>query len=61
LGWRWIAPIGAYSSREESPDKYTEVADVKTMNGARMLALDAKTQHIFTIGTEGYFLSQSQE
>ena len=37
---------------EDSPDKYTKIADVQTMYGARMLALDAKTHHIFTIGTE---------
>lgn len=37
---------------EDLPDKYTKTADVKTMDGARMLALDAKTHHLFTIGTE---------
>lgn len=37
---------------EDSPDKYTKIADVKTMYGARMLAMDEKTHHLFTIGTE---------
>ena len=37
---------------EDSPDKYTLVADVKTIYGARTVALDPKTHHIFSIGTE---------
>jgi DNA-binding beta-propeller fold protein YncE len=37
---------------EDSPDKYSPVADVKTIYGARTIALDPKTHHIFTIGTE---------
>jgi YVTN family beta-propeller protein len=37
---------------EDSPDKYTLVADVKTIYGARTISLDPKTHHIFTIGTE---------
>ena len=35
---------------EDSPDKYTKVADVKYMYGARTIALDPKTHHIFSIG-----------
>jgi len=35
---------------EESPDKYAKVADVKYMYGARTVALDPKTHHIFSIG-----------
>ena len=37
---------------EDSPDKYTLVADVKTIYGARPLSLDPKTHHVFLIGTE---------
>ena len=33
-----------------TPDKYTKVADVKYMYGARTVALDPKTHHIFSIG-----------
>src|SRR5258706_334192 len=36
---------------EDSPDKYTKVADVKYMYGARTIALDPKTHHIFSVGT----------
>jgi DNA-binding beta-propeller fold protein YncE len=36
----------------DSPDKISSVADVKTIYGARTIALDPKTHHIFTIGTE---------
>lgn len=36
---------------EDSPDKYTRVADVKYFYGARTVALDAKTHHIFSVGT----------
>lgn len=35
---------------EDSPDKYTKVADVTYMYGARTVALDPKTHHIFSIG-----------
>jgi YVTN family beta-propeller protein len=37
---------------EDSPDKYTLIADVKTIYGARTVSLDPKTHHVFTIGTE---------
>jgi len=35
---------------EDTPDKYTKVADVKYMYGARTIALDPKTHHIFSVG-----------
>jgi hypothetical protein len=35
---------------EDSPDKYTKVTDVKYMYGARTVALDPKTHHIFSVG-----------
>mgnify|MGYP003347855470 CR=1 FL=1 len=35
---------------EDSPDKYTKVTDVKYMYGARTVALDPKTHHVFSIG-----------
>jgi hypothetical protein len=35
---------------EDSPDTYTKVADVKYMYGARTIALDGKTHHIFSVG-----------
>ena len=35
---------------EDSPDKYTKVADVKYMYGARTIALDPRTHHIFSVG-----------
>jgi YVTN family beta-propeller protein len=35
---------------EDSPDKYTKVADVKYMYGARTVGLDPKTHHVFSIG-----------
>ena len=35
---------------EDSPDKYTKVADVKYMYGARTVALDLKTHHMFSVG-----------
>ena len=35
---------------EDSPDKYTKVADVKYMYGARTIALDPKTHRIFSVG-----------
>jgi DNA-binding beta-propeller fold protein YncE len=39
---------------EDSPDKISLVADVKTIFGARTIALDPKTHHIFSISTEQY-------
>lgn len=36
---------------QDSPDKYKLVADVETIYGARTVALDPKTHHIFSIGT----------
>jgi len=41
-----------YVFHADSPDKISLVATVKTIYGARTLALDPKTHHIFTIGTE---------
>lgn len=35
----------------DSPDKISLVADVKTIYGARTVALDPKTHHVFSIGT----------
>jgi DNA-binding beta-propeller fold protein YncE len=35
---------------EDAPDKYTKVTDVKYMYGARTVALDPKTHHIFSVG-----------
>jgi DNA-binding beta-propeller fold protein YncE len=35
---------------EDAPDKYSKVADVKYMYGARTVALDPRTHHIFSIG-----------
>jgi len=35
---------------EDSPDKYTKVADVNYMYGARTIALDPKAHHIFSVG-----------
>jgi hypothetical protein len=37
---------------ENSPDKYSKVADVKTIYGARTIAPDPKTHHVFPIATE---------
>jgi YVTN family beta-propeller protein len=34
---------------EDSPDKYTVAANVKTEFGARTMALDLKTHHVFTV------------
>jgi hypothetical protein len=34
---------------EDSPDKFTVVANVKTKDGARTMALDSKTHHIFVV------------
>jgi DNA-binding beta-propeller fold protein YncE len=36
---------------QDSPDKYRLVTNVKTIYGARTIALDPNTHHIFTIGT----------
>jgi hypothetical protein len=36
----------------DSPDKISLVATVKTIYGARTIALDSKTHHVFLIGTE---------
>jgi DNA-binding beta-propeller fold protein YncE len=36
---------------EDAPDKYSKVQDVKTVYGTRTIALDPKTHHVFTIGT----------
>jgi DNA-binding beta-propeller fold protein YncE len=36
---------------QDAPDKYTKLADVKTIYGSRTIALDPKTHHIFTAGT----------
>ena len=35
----------------DSPDKISLVAGVKTIYGARTIALDPKTHHVFLIGT----------
>ncbi|HVS87070.1 MAG TPA: hypothetical protein VHF01_02485 [Candidatus Acidoferrum sp.] len=34
---------------EDSPDKYTNVANVKTEYGARTMAVDTKTHHVFLV------------
>jgi len=41
-----------YIFHADSPDKISLVANVKTIYGARTLALDTKTHHVFTMGTE---------
>ena len=41
-----------YIFHADSPDKISLVATVKTIYGARTVALDAKTHHVFSIGTE---------
>src|ERR1700730_10540063 len=41
-----------YIFHADSPDKISLVATVKTIYGARTVALDPKSHHIFTIGTE---------
>jgi DNA-binding beta-propeller fold protein YncE len=41
-----------YVFHADSPDKISLVATVKTIYGARTVALDSKTHHIITIGTE---------
>lgn len=34
---------------EDAPDKYTTVGTIPTQTGARTIALDAKTHHLFTV------------
>jgi DNA-binding beta-propeller fold protein YncE len=41
-----------YIFHADSPDKISLVATVKTIYGARTLALDANTHHVFLIGTD---------
>lgn len=41
-----------YIFHADSPDKLSLVATVKTIYGARTVALDSKTHHVFSIGTE---------
>ena len=41
-----------YIFHVDSPDKISLVTTVKTIYGARTLALDSKTHHVFLIGTE---------
>jgi DNA-binding beta-propeller fold protein YncE len=41
-----------YIFHADSPDKISLVATVKTIYGARTIALDSKTHHVFSIGTE---------
>jgi len=41
-----------YIFHADSPDKISQVAVVKTIYGARTVALDSKTHHVFSIGTE---------
>ena len=41
-----------YIFHEDSPDTYSKVAEVKTIYGARTIALDPKTHHVFSIATE---------
>jgi YVTN family beta-propeller protein len=38
--------------REDSPDKFTVVENVKTQRGARTLALDAKTHRVYLVTAE---------
>ena len=38
--------------REDSPDKFTVVENVATQRGARTLALDTKTHHVFLVTAE---------
>jgi hypothetical protein len=40
-----------YIVHEDSPDKYSSVAEVKTIYGARTVAVDPKIHHMFSIGT----------
>lgn len=41
-----------YIFHQDGPDQYTRVAEVKTIYGARTIALDLKTHHVFSIATE---------
>jgi len=41
-----------YVFHEDSPDKYSRIAEVKTIYGARTIGLDPRTHHILSIGTE---------
>jgi DNA-binding beta-propeller fold protein YncE len=41
-----------YIFHADSPDKISLLATVKTIYGARTVALDTKTHHVFSIGTE---------
>src|ERR1700719_2881230 len=41
-----------YIFHADSPDKISVVASVKTIYGAQTVALDSKTHHVFSIGTE---------
>jgi len=41
-----------YIFHADSPDKISLVATVKTIYGARTIALDSNTHHVFLIGTE---------
>ena len=41
-----------YIFHEDSPDRYTQVTEVKTIYGARTNSFDAKTHRLFTIATE---------
>ena len=40
-----------YIFHEDSPDKYSKVAEVKTIYGARTVAVDPKIHHMFSIAT----------
>jgi hypothetical protein len=40
-----------YIFHEDTPDKYSNVAEVKTIYGARTVAVDPKIHHMFSIGT----------
>jgi YVTN family beta-propeller protein len=37
---------------EDSPDKYTNVADVPTMEGARTMAMDPRNHHVYTVSSK---------
>jgi len=41
-----------YIVHEDTPDKYSKVAEVKTIYGARTVALDLKIHHMFSEATE---------
>src|SRR4029077_15532702 len=48
-----FAPCGADGVltvvKEESPDKFSVAENVTTQKGARTLALDSKTHHVYTV------------